>query len=151
MVKPDLEDLIASLNSRYWVCEKCDESFPTKEEAEKHEEKCMLHGTGKTVLSDLDWGGDNVRSEPTSRTKSIEWSKPHNLLFVLGILMLLSTLLIVPEPSPQDITDCSVTPEDAEKCAEKLELQLTFYKWMNGLGLIFIFVGLYNTIRERRN
>jgi hypothetical protein len=65
--------------------------------------------------------------------------------------MLLSTLLIVPEPSPQDIADCSVTPEDAEKCAEILELQLTFYKWMNGLGLIFIFVGLYNTIRERRN
>ena len=136
MAQQDLEDLIALINSRQWVCEKCDESFSTKEEAEKHEEKCMLHGTDKT--------------NQTPRTKSIEWSKPHNLLFVLGILMLLSTL-IVPEPSSQDITDCSVTPEDAEKCAEKLELQLTFYKWMNGLGLIFIFVGLYNTIRERRN
>ena len=137
MAQQDLEDLIALNNSRQWVCEKCDESFPTKEEAEKHEEKCMLHGTDKT--------------NQTPRTKSIEWSKPHNLLFVLGILMLLSTLLIVPEPSSQDITDCSVTPEDAEKCADKLELQLTFYKWMNGLGLIFIFVGLYNTIREGMN
>ena len=136
MAQQDLEDLIALINSRQWVCEKCDESFPTKEEAEKHEEKCMLHGTDKT--------------NQTPRTKSIEWPKSHNLLFVLGILMLLSTL-IVPEPSSQDITDCSVTPEDAEKCADKLELQLTFYKWMNGLGLIFIFVGLYNTIRERRN
>jgi len=136
MAQQDLEDLIALINSRQWVCEKCDESFPTKEEAEKHEEKCMLHGTDKT--------------NQTPRTKSIEWPKSHNLLFVLGILMLLSTL-IVPEPSSQDITDCSVTPEDAEKCADKLELQLTFYKWMNGLGLIFIFVGLYNTIREGMN
>ena len=144
MAQQDLEDLISLINSRQWVCEKCDESFPTKEEAEKHEEKCMLDGTAKT--------------NQTPRTKSIELPKPHNLLFVLGILMLLSTL-IVPEPSYQDNTDCSLPgddsvipdPEDAEKCADKLELQLTFYKWMNGLGLIFIFVGLYNTIRERRN
>ena len=136
MVKPDLEDLIASLNSRYWVCEKCDESFPTKEETEKHEEKCMLHGTDKI--------------NQTPRTKSIVLPKPHNLLFVLGIFMLLLTL-IVPEPSSQDITDCSVTPEDAEKCADKLELQLTLYKWMFVLSHIFIFVGLYNTIRERMN
>ena len=141
MVKPDLEDLIA-LNSRYWVCEKCDESFPTKEETEKHEEKCMLHGTDKT--------------NQTPRTKSIVLPKPHNLLFVLGILMLLSTL-IVPEPSSQDIIDCtapgddSPDPEDVEKCTDKLELQLTLYKWMFVLSHIFIFVGLYNTIRERMN
>ena len=144
MVKPDLEDLIASLNSRYWVCEKCDESFPTKEETEKHEEKCMLHGTDKT--------------NQTPRTKSIVLPKPHNLLFVLGILMLLSTL-IVPEPKYEDVMDCSspgddsVTPdpEDVNKCTDKLDLQLTLYKWMFGLSLVFIFVGLYNSIRERMN
>jgi len=140
MVKPDLEDLIASLNNRYWVCEKCDESFPTKEETEKHEEKCMLHGTDKI--------------NQTPRTKSIVL-QPHNLLFVLGIFMLLLTL-IVPEPSSQDIiSDCVgddlSEPEDVEKCTDKLELQLTLYKWMFVLSHIFIFVGLYNTIRERMN
>ena len=39
MVQPDLEDLLAS---SYWVCDKCEASFATKELAEKHELKCDL-------------------------------------------------------------------------------------------------------------
>ena len=39
MVQPDLEDLLAS---SYWVCDKCEAPFATKELAEKHELKCGI-------------------------------------------------------------------------------------------------------------
>ena len=39
MVQPDLEDLLAS---SYWVCDKCEAPFATKELAEKHELKCDI-------------------------------------------------------------------------------------------------------------
>ena len=39
MVQPDLEDILAS---SYWVCDKCEASFATKELAEKHELKCGI-------------------------------------------------------------------------------------------------------------
>ena len=39
MIEPDLEDLLAS---SYWVCDKCEAPFATKELAEKHELKCGI-------------------------------------------------------------------------------------------------------------
>jgi len=39
MIEPDLEDLLAS---SYWVCDKCETPFATKELAEKHELKCDI-------------------------------------------------------------------------------------------------------------
>ena len=39
MIEPDLEDLLAS---SYWVCDKCEAPFATKELAEKHELKCDI-------------------------------------------------------------------------------------------------------------
>ena len=138
MVKPDLEDLIASLNSRYWVCEKCDESFPTKEETEKHEEKCMLHGTGKT--------------NQTPRTKSIEWSKPHNLLFVLGVLLMILPLIpTFPCETPSSTDVVGSDWKEYGECVERKADWTSAASWLGSLGIVFCLIGLYNTIRERRN
>ena len=50
MIEPDLEDL---LTSSYWVCDKCEAPFATKELAEKHELKCY-------VLEDIKENVDNL-------------------------------------------------------------------------------------------
>ena len=51
MVQPDLEDLLAS---SYWVCDKCEASFATKELAEKHELKCYVFEDIKEDVESLE-------------------------------------------------------------------------------------------------
>ena len=70
-------------------------------------------------------------------------------IFFIGVVLLVGALLI----STEDPTEECGTPaapeeiQDWRDCMESIQSQLTVIKWMQGLGVIFCFVGIFTKIR----
>ena len=68
-------------------------------------------------------------------------------IFFIGVVFLVIALFLSTEcDTVTDITDIEEM-QDYQDCTESMKSQLTVMKWMNGLGLIFCLVGIYNKIR----
>ena len=143
MVQPDLEDLLEHLQSTHFVCEKCDAPFQTKKEAEEHEEKCKLHGS-----SEINVPSQKPVIKNHYRQKEVINLNPHNQLFILGIVMLV-LLSFLPVSSPEEeCLDILDDQNNLEKCLEDAKMQIRMISLLITSSYIFIFVGLYNTIRN---
>jgi hypothetical protein len=153
-----------SIAEDYWICEGCKKEFETQILAEKHEKSCdrlllkeaearararAKAGRKETVVP-------SVTDAKVSSLSATEVPRHANgggasgFIFFIGVVLLVGALFF---PTESPTVECGVPPiapeemQDWQDCMESMKSQLTVMKWMNGLGLIFCLVGIYNKIR----
>ena len=80
----------------------------------------------------------------------VDWrptSKKRGGFFGVGILfLLLATFIPLPDPAECSADTSIETYDELEACIDDKLFELTMIKWLNGLGLIFCFIGVYRAI-----
>ena len=80
----------------------------------------------------------------------VDWrptNKKRGGFFGVGILfLLLATFFPLRDPA-ECVSDSSIeTPDELNACVDNAMVVLNVIKWLNGLGLIFCFIGIYRAI-----
>ena len=145
-----------SIGKEYWICDGCREEFETEILAEKHEKVCegflLKEVTARVKARRKETAvPSEVKKAKVSSVTATSFSvsrEASGFIFFIGVVLLVGALLFPTE----DVTEeCGVppvtTPEEMQVWQDCANDRVNVIKWMQGLGVIFCFIGIFTKIR----